>query len=416
MLRSLWTLVVFLFLLSRPLPAESNAVYHKVRPGDNLQTIAGRYKTSVARIKQWNKLSSGKIQAGRVLKVGERKRKPTRQARSTPATVDQKEERRTAANGPTKLTIAYNYTPVPPQHQEHSDDHFLLNIYAEDFRQSKAAYLEIIPARDSGFKNPSVTFYGKKVPLTRTSFGFRGLFGFEPEMKTGLQWLAVSFVAAGKAQVRRYAITVKPQSYESYSRRVYLGDWSKPAPELPPEVVEERRRKAKERAEKIARATAKKNKVFARLSVDQLKAELSHPRGQHKITSPFYVNRTVVQYYKKHGKIHYKPPRSVRHRGLDLRGQVGKPIYAVADGTVVIAEDMVFEGNFTVIDHGQGVFTGYMHQSALLVREGERVRAGQLIGKSGNTGASAGPHLHLSLLMRGAYFEPLSLLALPIRN
>ncbi|MBE7437734.1 MAG: LysM peptidoglycan-binding domain-containing M23 family metallopeptidase [Spirochaetales bacterium] len=415
MYKSVLIQLLFCTLFALPVQGESSAIYHKVRPGENLSRIAGRYRTSVAKIKQWNKLSRNQIQTGRVLKVGEKKKRSSKHA-STHATVDQKEERLPATNGPTKLTIAYNYLPPKPRLEEHSDDHFLLHIYAEDFRQSKAAYLEIIPARDSGFKNPSITFYKKKVPLTRTSFGYRGLFGFEPEMKIGLHWLEVSFVAAGKAQIRRYPITVNATSYESYSRRVYLGDWSRPAPEVSPEVAEERRRKAKEREEKIARATAKKNKVFARFSADQFRAELSHPRGQHKITSPFYVNRTIVQYYKKNGKIHYKPPRSVRHRGLDLRGQHGKPIYAVADGTVVIAEDMVFEGNFTVIDHGQGIFTGYMHQSQLLVKEGERIRAGQLIGKSGNTGASAGPHLHLSLLMRGAYLEPLSLLALPIRN
>ena len=190
----------------------------------------------------------------------------------------------------------------------------------------------------------------------------------------------------------------------------------KKAGQLSAEELEKRRQAWKERQEKIARATAKKNAVYSRLSIDYLQNRLSHPRGLHKITSPFYVNRTIARYFKKHGRIFHKNPASIRHRGLDLRGRYGKPIYAVADGIVAIAEHMVFEGNFVVIDHGKGVFTGYMHQSKLLVSEGQRVQAGQLLGNSGNTGASAGPHLHLALFMRGTYYEPLSLLSLPIRN
>ena len=69
-----------------------------------------------------------------------------------------------------------------------------------------------------------------------------------------------------------------------------------------------------------------------------------------------------------------------------------------------------------MIDHGNGIFTGYMHLSKFEVREGDRVKAGQLIGESGATGRARGAHLHLNLWIRGTPVDPLSLLSLPVRQ
>ena len=62
-----------------------------------------------------------------------------------------------------------------------------------------------------------------------------------------------------------------------------------------------------------------------------------------------------------------------------------------------------------------GIISGYLHQSELLVKEGDRVVAGQLIGRTGNTGMVTGPHLHIFLSIHGTKADPLSLLSLPIR-
>ena len=101
---------------------------------------------------------------------------------------------------------------------------------------------------------------------------------------------------------------------------------------------------------------------------------------------------------------------------MDLKGQKGTPIFALARGRVAIAEKMYYEGNFILLDHGRGILTAYMHQSKLLVRPGQMVNAGDQIGESGSTGMVTGPHLHLSLYIRGVKVDGLSLLSVDIRD
>jgi murein DD-endopeptidase MepM/ murein hydrolase activator NlpD len=85
------------------------------------------------------------------------------------------------------------------------------------------------------------------------------------------------------------------------------------------------------------------------------------------------------------------------HFGVDMAAPTGTPIHAPADGTVKICDDYYLDGGFTLIDHGQGVSTSYLHQSKRLVRAGERVKRGQRIGLIGATGRATGPHLHWAM-------------------
>jgi murein DD-endopeptidase MepM/ murein hydrolase activator NlpD len=96
------------------------------------------------------------------------------------------------------------------------------------------------------------------------------------------------------------------------------------------------------------------------------------------------------------------------HTGLDFCGQVGNSIYAAAPGVVVFSGPLTVRGNATMIDHGRGVYTAYMHQSEILVNVGDRVEQGQLIGKVGNTGRVEGPHLHFEVLVGGVQVDPLA--------
>ncbi len=96
------------------------------------------------------------------------------------------------------------------------------------------------------------------------------------------------------------------------------------------------------------------------------------------------------------------------HTGLDYCGQVGDPIYAAASGVVVFTGLLTVRGNATMIDHGHGVFSAYMHQSEILVKVGDRVEQGQLIGRVGNTGRVEGPHLHFEILVGDVQVNPLA--------
>ena len=98
------------------------------------------------------------------------------------------------------------------------------------------------------------------------------------------------------------------------------------------------------------------------------------------------------------------------HSGLDIAtGTSGTPYVAPADGVVVLAAQRPFslEGNVLIIDHGMGLNSAFLHSSRLAVREGDRVKQGQLIGHIGATGRVSGPHLHWSLKWQDARLDPL---------
>lgn len=82
-------------------------------------------------------------------------------------------------------------------------------------------------------------------------------------------------------------------------------------------------------------------------------------------------------------------------------------IYAPADGIVVFTGQLVVRGNATVIDHGWGIYTGYWHQKEILVKTGDHVKAGQLIGQIGATGRVTGPHLHWEVWVNGIQVNPI---------
>ena len=219
-----------------------------------------------------------------------------------------------------------------------------------------------------------------------------------------------------KDETRDFRLRVGWKKFRTVHWKIYQGNYDRPRKKPTPEQIQRWREIRRKRRELIRASNVKKREIYALRTEDKLDGRLAHPRGHHKITSPFYVKRRIVKYYRKNGKRRYRRPYNLRHTGVDLKGLHGKPLYAAASGRVVSARRMHYEGNFVVIDHGNGVTTGYMHQSKMLVREGQRVKAGQLIGRSGSTGFVTGPHLHWNLRIRGVYVSPLSLLSLPIRR
>jgi murein DD-endopeptidase MepM/ murein hydrolase activator NlpD len=94
------------------------------------------------------------------------------------------------------------------------------------------------------------------------------------------------------------------------------------------------------------------------------------------------------------------------HEGLDFMASMGSPIYAAATGIVKVVANTPDYGKLIKIDHGSGLETRYAHASAILVKAGERVKKGQLIGKVGSTGRSTGAHLHFEVRMKGVPLDP----------
>ncbi|MFC2026316.1 peptidoglycan DD-metalloendopeptidase family protein [Chloroflexota bacterium] len=95
------------------------------------------------------------------------------------------------------------------------------------------------------------------------------------------------------------------------------------------------------------------------------------------------------------------------HTGLDFCGGVGTEILAPAKGKVVFAGPLTVRGNATIINHGWGIYSAYMHQSEILVKPGDMVTPGQVIGLVGGTGRVTGPHLHWEVWAGGVQVDPL---------
>jgi murein DD-endopeptidase MepM/ murein hydrolase activator NlpD len=93
--------------------------------------------------------------------------------------------------------------------------------------------------------------------------------------------------------------------------------------------------------------------------------------------------------------------RANAHGGLDLANPSGTDIKAALSGTVIEATSSGGWGNEVLIDHHNGLFTRYAHQSEMLVTPGQEVKQGDVIGKVGSTGNSSGPHLHFEVMEGG---------------
>ena len=110
-----------------------------------------------------------------------------------------------------------------------------------------------------------------------------------------------------------------------------------------------------------------------------------------------------------------KPDSSDIHSGVDYAVGSGTPVVAMADGTVVIAEDLFFTGKAVFFDHGNGLVGMYFHLSEIRVQAGQDVKKGEILGLTGSTGRVSGPHLHLGIRWHDARINPQTLLDDPAK-
>lgn len=97
------------------------------------------------------------------------------------------------------------------------------------------------------------------------------------------------------------------------------------------------------------------------------------------------------------------------HEGMDFAIQSGNAVYATADGVVEkVRHEFFGYGNSVLVDHGFGYKTRYAHMKTISVHEGEKVRRGSVLGESGNSGKSTGPHLHYEVIYKGKAVNPLN--------
>ena len=119
------------------------------------------------------------------------------------------------------------------------------------------------------------------------------------------------------------------------------------------------------------------------------------------------ISGTMVSGFGVRSVFNHQP--RAPHSGADFASPTGTPIHAPNAGRVVLAAALYYTGNTVVIDHGAGLVSLFAHLSRTLVKEGDQVTRGEVIGKVGATGRVTGPHLHWTVRLNGARVDPLSL-------
>jgi murein DD-endopeptidase MepM/ murein hydrolase activator NlpD len=139
------------------------------------------------------------------------------------------------------------------------------------------------------------------------------------------------------------------------------------------------------------------------------------PEGTPRFSLPLGAPASALPAPKSFGvnRIFNGKPASQPHMGVDYAVPVGSPVLAVANGTVVMAQDMFFEGNAVFLNHGDGLISMYFHLSRIDAMAGQEVKKGALLGRVGSTGRATGPHLFFGVRWHDARINPQFLLEDP---
>jgi murein DD-endopeptidase MepM/ murein hydrolase activator NlpD len=128
--------------------------------------------------------------------------------------------------------------------------------------------------------------------------------------------------------------------------------------------------------------------------------------------SPFLLPRPTRITSRYGTAREYNGKQVSRHLGTDFSGKVGTPVRATNAGRVALVARFYLAGNVVYLDHGEGLISAYFHLSKTLVKQGDLVTKGQVIGQVGQTGRVTGPHLHWVMRYGGVTIDPMSVMQL----
>jgi murein DD-endopeptidase MepM/ murein hydrolase activator NlpD len=218
------------------------------------------------------------------------------------------------------------------------------------------------------------------VPFAMSDRVWRALVGIDLDAKPGIHAVSID---AGPVQTH-YDLVVKPRAFPTRRLTVDEAFVTPPRSEQP----------------RIAREAALLAGVWTSPATERLWTE-PFVRPVPGVANSAFGTRSIFN-----GKL-----RSA-HGGADLLSPSGTPVHAPNGGRIVVARRLYFSGNTVVIDHGLGLFSMLAHLSVVDVHEGDRVIAGQTLGRVGATGRVTGPHLHWAVRVSDARIDPLALLTL----
>ncbi|MCS6963476.1 LysM peptidoglycan-binding domain-containing M23 family metallopeptidase [Thermoflexus sp.] len=378
--------------LARPAFAQE-PVRYTVQPGDTLTRIAARFGTTVSAIVEANGLTNpNRIYVGQVLVIPIRASIPShgrvhivqpgetlyRIARRYGTTV----ERLMALNGlnhPSRIFVGQVLQipeEIPGAPLPWPSPFTEIQVGPAPAIQGRVFPLRVRLSQPATLQ---ATFLDVTYPLAPTAEGGEGLIAVPAMQAPGVYSLTI---IARDLDGRTVSVNLPV--------RVIAGSYGRESLRLPPD-----RRNLLD--PKLIRE--EREKVLAVCTPFEPERRWSgpfrYPVENPQVTSAFGTRRS-----------YNGGPYSSYHEGLDLRGTPGTPVYAPADGIVVLAESLTVRGNAVILRHGWGVCSGYWHLSAVAVQPGQSVRKGDLLGYVGNTGLSTGAHLHWEIRVRGIPVDP----------
>jgi murein DD-endopeptidase MepM/ murein hydrolase activator NlpD len=231
---------------------------------------------------------------------------------------------------------------------------------------------------------------GRPLFLFPYADGYAALIGIDLEAKPGKTPWRLGFVdGTGAPRKAAGTITVKARNFSV--QRLSL---PKSMVDLSPD--DERRANAE---------TARLRTLFDTIGPERLwRGRFTKPVASDARAEGFGSRRII------NGK-----PRSP-HSGADFSAPAGTPVVASGRGRVALVVEFFFGGRLVALDHGEGLYTLYMHLERADVAEGALVERGSIIGAVGSTGRATGPHLHWAVYLRSARIDPDALLKLPVRD
>jgi len=395
MARGGWGILMGLALslaLARPALAQE-PVRYTVQPGDTLTRIAARFGSTVSEIAATNGLANPNlIYVGQVLLI------PADASAPSPGRIH------IVQPGETLYRIALRYGTTVERLMALNNLNSPNRIFAgqvlripEEARGAPTVwpspFVEIevgaapavqgrvfpVRVRLSEPAALEATFLGVNYPLAPTAEGGEGLLAVPAMQAPGVYPLALT-ARRSDGQTVRVHLQV----------RVDAGPYGREAIRLPPDRQNllDPRLIREEREKVLAACTPFEPER-------RWSGPFRYPVENPEVTSPFGTRRS-----------YNGGPYTSYHEGLDLRGAIGTPVYAPADGLVALAGPLIVRGNAVILRHGWGVCSGYWHLSAVAVQAGQRVKAGDLLGYVGNTGLSTGAHLHWEIRVRGIPVDP----------
>jgi len=319
---------------------------HTVQPGETLYRIARQYNTTVEALQVLNQISDPtQLRVGQVLRVSGR---------------------------PDTLLNRLTQAPAPIEALEWP-------------RQTVQGHLAVIRITAPQAVQGEVRFLNNAYPIQQN----RVLLPVPALLAPGVYPARLRVGNTANPSSRETADAELHQKEVRLEVRVVAGSFGRFVLQLPPDrqalLVPERLRAERQRVVGSC--------DFSR--PQQWRGPFQKPVQTNRITDPFGTRRSYDQ-----GRTY------TYHEGIDYGAPEGTPVYAPTPGIVGLAEQLFVRGGAVTLDHGLGVCSGYWHLSRIVVRPGQAVQAGDLLGYSGNTGLSSGPHLHFEIRVRGIPTNP----------